>query len=388
MKRLTFLGLGLAIGSFPLPAFAGMLDGMSPVRAGSVDFNFGDPERQNSALTAADYLSGRVKRVGNRDVNEAVACVSGSTCVHMETNDPITNPVGSVAGMRWELGTAHMVPGGFGPLATGPLGKEPAGRKVLNLPGFDNEAEFKAVLVGIDEAAGTVTFRAYFRTCVRNPITKHWVTCTAYLAPGPLAWTLHEGDSFPVDITSGENPIQLPKSFKAQLKNLLKEAQNSGLIVPEAAPAPTTGSTPTGLPTTLPARSESTSANIVTAANNLRGLNTSNGPGGGRQACAYAVNRILEYSIGRKIGACTDCVLDVEAALRNGEGVQVSRAQTKAGAIIIAKHAEHIGICMNDGCTTVLSNSSTNKSISWVSDPTFGGSYDKFGGTEHFYQVK
>ena len=382
MKQILFLGLGLIL--LPLPAFAGMLNGLSPVRAGSVDLSLSDPETQNAALTAADYLSGRVVRKGDRDVNEAVACMSGKECQHLETADLVSVPGASVAGMRWELGPAHMVPGGFGPLAA--AGMEPTGRKVLNLPGVDNEAEFKVVLVGIDQAAGTVKFRAYFRGCVRNPITKKWITCLPYMFPSPIEWELKEGDPFPVDITSGKNPIALPKDTKAAIKAGLKQAQNSGLIQPD--PAPAAVSTSPTRPLNSAPINQSTSQSIVTAANSLKGLSTANGPGGGNVACAYAVNRVLEYAIGRKIGACTDCVLDVEAALRNGEGVQVSRAQTKAGAIIIAKHAEHIGICMNDGCTTVLSNSSHNKSISWVSDPTFGGSYDKFGGTEHFYQVK
>jgi hypothetical protein len=62
--------------------------------------------------------------------------------------------------------------------------------------------------------------------------------------------------------------------------------------------------------------------------------------------------------------------------MRSGRGQRVAPGQAKAGDIVMAKGYEHIGVCMNDGCTEVLSNSSSRASFAWKSDQTFGGYYN------------
>jgi hypothetical protein len=126
-------------------------------------------------------------------------------------------------------------------------------------------------------------------------------------------------------------------------------------------------------------------AQIAQAAQQMQGMDTSAGPDGGNLACAWAVNRVLERSIGRTIGSNPNYVPSVEEALRGGAGTQVEPSQASAGDIVIANNASHIGICQNSGCTRVLSNSSSRASFSWESNTNFDGYYG--GGSSRIYRV-
>ncbi|MEX0271434.1 hypothetical protein AB3R30_20055 [Leptolyngbyaceae cyanobacterium UHCC 1019] len=80
------------------------------------------------------------------------------------------------------------------------------------------------------------------------------------------------------------------------------------------------------------------------------------------------------------------------ADLKAGRGARVNPSQAKAGDIILAKGYEHIGICQNDGCSQVLSNSSSRASFRWKSDRTFNGYYNnsayiRGAPTEEIYRV-
>jgi hypothetical protein len=112
---------------------------------------------------------------------------------------------------------------------------------------------------------------------------------------------------------------------------------------------------------------------IAIATNNAAGMDTSAGPGGGNEACAWAVNRVLQKAGVAPLGDNPNYVPSVEAALRNGRGQAVSSAQAQAGDIIIAKDQRHIGICLNEGCTRVRSNSSSHAQFSWMSSRSFDG---------------
>jgi hypothetical protein len=132
---------------------------------------------------------------------------------------------------------------------------------------------------------------------------------------------------------------------------------------------------------------------IMQSAQKLRGMNTSMGPKGGREACAWAVNKVLADAGAAPIGSNPNYVPSVAAAMKSGRGIRVAPSQAKAGDIILARGYEHIGICQNDGCTRVLSNSSSRATFSWQSDRTFGGSYNNSAHlgeapTEEIYRVK
>ena len=136
----------------------------------------------------------------------------------------------------------------------------------------------------------------------------------------------------------------------------------------------------------------SLNAKIANAAASTYGMDTSAGPKGGREACAWSVNRVLSKAGIQPVGANPDYVPSVAADLKAGRGARVSPAQAKAGDIILAKGYEHIGICQNDGCSQVLSNSSSQASFRWKSDRTFAGYYNnsayiREAPTEEIYRV-
>ncbi len=113
---------------------------------------------------------------------------------------------------------------------------------------------------------------------------------------------------------------------------------------------------------------------------------TSSGPSSGRLACAWAVNRVLSNAGIQPLGSNPNYVPSVEAALRGGRGTPVSQSQAQAGDIVIASNAGHIGICLNQGCTRVRSNSSSRARFTWDSNFNFDGEYG--GGQSRVYRVK
>jgi hypothetical protein len=106
-------------------------------------------------------------------------------------------------------------------------------------------------------------------------------------------------------------------------------------------------------------------------------FNTSAGPDGGNLACAWAVNRVLSNAGIRPIGSNPNYVPSVEADLRSGRGTQITQAQAAPGDIVIASNAGHIGICLNQGCTQVRSNSSSRAQFTWDSNFNFSGTYGR-----------
>jgi hypothetical protein len=111
------------------------------------------------------------------------------------------------------------------------------------------------------------------------------------------------------------------------------------------------------------------------------GTNTSSGPGNGTVACAWAVNNVLTQAGIAPLDS--NSVQSMENALTSGRGTLVNSSAAVAGDIVIEGNDGHVGICMNDGCTQVLSNSSSNASFSWKSGTNFSGT----GGTSRIYQV-
>jgi Peptidase family M23 len=228
LKRLllvctTFLPLVLGT---PAHAF---LNYKSPYKAGVIDWIRQSPEGDRMD-PGTKFLSGSVLRQGGKDVNVPVPCTT-KKCQHIEfVNIPgvpdfvdaagsllgtVTkqdNPL-SVLGNRWEVGPDHLVKGGFGFLAVGPLGQEPSGRLVVQGP--DGPAAIKIVLISINEQRGTLLFQGYGRHCVKVKF-KGWVSCTAFVNPLPMFILITRGSTMPVDIKiSGNMPNPLPLSPKA-----------------------------------------------------------------------------------------------------------------------------------------------------------------------------
>lgn len=91
------------------------------------------------------------------------------------------------------------------------------------------------------------------------------------------------------------------------------------------------------------------------------------------------MNRVLNKAGIPTIGSNPNLVFSVRDALESGRGQRITnRSQAVAGDLVLALGAgsrQHIGICQNNGCTEVLSNSSSKASFSWRSDTDFGGYY-------------
>jgi Peptidase family M23 len=204
-------------------------DYKSPFRVGVIDWLRSSPEG-GTMDSGTKFLSGSVLRKGGVDVNVPVPC-STKKCQHIEfVNIPgvpdfvddltsaaatVTkkeNPL-SVLGNRWEVGPDHLVPGGFGVLAVGPLALEPTGRLVVQ--GVDGPAAIKIVLISVNEKKGTALFQGYGRACIKAPF-KGWISCSAFVNPLPMFIMTTQGVPMPVDIKiSGKMPNPLPLSPKA-----------------------------------------------------------------------------------------------------------------------------------------------------------------------------
>jgi hypothetical protein len=123
---------------------------------------------------------------------------------------------------------------------------------------------------------------------------------------------------------------------------------------------------------------------ILAAAQKLENFSTAAGPDGGNNACAWTINQVLQAAGIPPLGANPNYVPEVVAALRNGRGQQVPRQAAKAGDLVIAYDDQHIGIGLDDGCQTVLSNSSSRACFAWRSSIDFDGYY---GGESTVYRL-
>ncbi|MBE9109806.1 hypothetical protein IQ273_10325 [Nodosilinea sp. LEGE 07298] len=131
-----------------------------------------------------------------------------------------------------------------------------------------------------------------------------------------------------------------------------------------------------------------TEQKIVNAINAHYNESSAGGPGGGNVACAYEVNRVLQDSIGHKIGFNPNLVSSVEADLQSGSGQRIGAQWAHAGDVIVFRGSsdDHIGFCLNDGCSQVLSNSSSQSQFRWVGSR---GSYETYYNTQgHIYRVQ
>jgi hypothetical protein len=107
------------------------------------------------------------------------------------------------------------------------------------------------------------------------------------------------------------------------------------------------------------------------------GTDTSSGPDGGNKACAWAVNNILQGAGIAPVDGAS--VAEMQRQLQNGRGTLVGTdsnlASTQQGDIVVWKTStmSHVGICENDGCTRVDSNSSANANFMNVTSASFNG---------------
>lgn len=126
---------------------------------------------------------------------------------------------------------------------------------------------------------------------------------------------------------------------------------------------------------------------ICAAAIAYEGTSTRNAPGtqGGKLACAWAVNEVFKDAGLRPIG--NSAVRNMESAMQAGRGFRMAQNSARCGDVVILTESRgsHVGICLNAGCTSVLSNSSSRRSFTWRSAPDFRPSYKS--GAFRIYRV-
>ncbi|MBW4521999.1 MAG: hypothetical protein KME16_20145 [Scytolyngbya sp. HA4215-MV1] len=113
----------------------------------------------------------------------------------------------------------------------------------------------------------------------------------------------------------------------------------------------------------------------------------------GKLACARMVNRVVQKAFNYQIGQNPLYVPSVVQALEGGVGRRIEQGQTRRGDIAIANGTDyakglwHIGICVTDRCTLVLSNSPFTSRFAWLSDANFDGAFEQHPGKTTFYRV-
>jgi hypothetical protein len=118
-----------------------------------------------------------------------------------------------------------------------------------------------------------------------------------------------------------------------------------------------------------------TQQRICASARNYYRTSTAAGPSGGVLACAWAVNNVLRGANVRTVDG--DSVQDMQSVLESGRGTRIESAGATCGdLVLVTGDTNHVGVCMNAGCSEVLSNSSSRKSFSWRSGPRFEPSYN------------
>jgi hypothetical protein len=125
---------------------------------------------------------------------------------------------------------------------------------------------------------------------------------------------------------------------------------------------------------------------IAEATKRYWGHSTRDGPDGGKEACAWAVNNIIADAGLHKIGDNTNYVPSVVQALNGGRGRRISSGEAVPGDLAIACGEAHIGICMSSGCGTIDSNSSSQACFCWEATLSYFSSY--FGCAPAIYRVE
>jgi cell wall-associated NlpC family hydrolase len=123
---------------------------------------------------------------------------------------------------------------------------------------------------------------------------------------------------------------------------------------------------------------------IASAANSLYNMDTANGPDGGNNACAWSINRVLQEAGIAPLGDNPNYVPSLVEALQNGRGEAIAPEEAQPGDLVVASGEAHIGVILDDGSTTVLSNSSSRGRFRWQSDLNYDGYY---GGSSTIYRL-
>lgn len=357
---------------FPIP-----LKGSS-IRIATTDLVWSAAEHGDGSVPPDLYISGTVNK---KDKTVPVPCKPNQPCAYIELSDPlgINAPL---HGKRWVSGKIQKVKGGFGPLAKVNNGWEPAGKLVFG-------PAFKVVLTDTDESQGEANFALYLRACVNIPF--YGKSCTPYFIGG-IPWLPTSETGFVIVATAKPNVnvdskyqqqiASIEQSNQPQTSNPHSEQSNqqAGDSAASQEASPTDGIL-------------SANARIMAAINNLGSFPSNvTGTNGGRSACLWAVNRVIKEAGLAPLANDSLWVLDAKASLDQGRGQKINIANAQPGDIVLVNRggsSQHIGFCLNNGCTQTISNSSSNASFSFRGNSNFsypGSPYN--GATPQVYRLK
>ncbi len=121
------------------------------------------------------------------------------------------------------------------------------------------------------------------------------------------------------------------------------------------------------------------------------GINTSWLGGNG---CMEAVNQVMEKAGLQRFTGDGGGGVNITAAINDcqaGRCDLVSEAQAMPGDIIVVDDGVsrgHVGVCLSQGCSETISNSSSRQNFVWRSDGWFSESYGSSGFTRYIFRVK
>lgn len=319
----------------------------------------GDPNIGDDRFVSGSAIKGKVtpKR-----------CPSGERCDYLAlTNPPGTNSLPhqkNFVGQRIAWGQ-QQVEGGYGPLKKLNGGKEPTG--YLPFGHF-----VKVAVKSIDQSDGSADLEFYFPICGQPYVD----SCSPYFVGGFPYRTLREKDLMIISGASRPKNLNLPQNLARRRQEALMGMGYDNTIAYADIP-----------PGEINQR-------IIDSAIANQGMPTDNryspaATKNGRLSCAWAVNEVLKDAGIKPLGANQLHVLSVERDLQNGRGVAVAPSDARAGDIVLVDRPgtayQHIGVCLNNGCTKAISNSSAAASFSWISDGHFSPTYT--GARRSIYRV-
>lgn len=359
---------------FPIPLLG------SSISLGITDLVWSAAEHGDPKVPADLYISGTVDK---NDETVPVPCKANEPCAYIELSDPV-GVNAPLHGKRWVSGKVQKVKGGFGPLAAVNNGWEPAGKLVFG-------SAFKVVLTDTNEPTGTANFELYLRACVNIPF--YGKSCTPYFIGG-IPWLPTNETGFVIVASTAKPDVNVDSKYLEQIAQIEQENQpQTPNPQPDESPEPTEDSAAPIEPSPTDGKPGETNARIMAAIKNLGGF-PSNVPGtsGGKNACLWAVNRVIKEAGYAPLANDSLWVLDAKAALDKGRGQKINIANAQAGDIVLVDKGgsrQHIGFCVNNGCTKTISNSSSNASFTFRGNSNFsypGSPYN--GATPQVYRLK
>jgi len=176
----------------------------------------------------------------------------------------------------------------------------------------------------------------------------------------------------------GNDPISWAR------ENVIPKLGEGGVVLQQQSPLSPVPGAPI-----VPGAAGGKNAAVVQSMNALGDFSSASGPAGGRLACVWAVNKIMNNA-GLDVPWGGSLNVDVaEGALKSGGGVAVQSSQAQPGDIVIwgtPTDGRHIGIVTAAGNPPqVISNSSSRARFSWRDDNDAVTRY--YGGTSRIYRL-